>query len=251
MSRIAGVKQWNRLGRKVKAGEKGIMILASITLRKKTEGTREGDDPEPQLLETITLFKNVYVFDISHTIGEPVPSIIKATGDASTLYPALQEVVKKAGIAIETVERIPFSPGARGASLNGRILLRSDLGPAEALRCLIHEWVHERIHWEQQEETAKIQETEADATAYIVCKHFNINCDTSDYLLLHHSSPDVLLSRLETIRKAAHHIINAIETEATEKDKQSSTPPTNAILEAADSSSLTGEDEESSEAQPK
>jgi len=88
-----------------------------------------------------------------------------------------------------------------------------DLGPADALRTLVHECAHENLHWNQKDQDQIIEETEADAVAYIVCKHFGIQCDTADYLLLYHSTPEILLSRLETIRKTAHHIITSINAE--------------------------------------
>jgi len=101
-----------------------------------------------------------------------------------------------------------------------------DLGPADALRTLVHECAHENLHWNQKDQDQIIEETEADAVAYIVCKHFGIQCDTADYLLLYHSTPEILLSRLETIRKTAHQIITAIdaETPAEERNNQDELP---------------------------
>jgi len=85
------------------------MILAPIVIRRKTDVTKDPDDSGQQAPQTITLFKSVHVFDYSQTEGPPSPSIIKATGDATALYPALEEAVKRAGILIEVVESIPGS----------------------------------------------------------------------------------------------------------------------------------------------
>ena len=48
-SRLAGMRQWNKVGRRVRSGEKGIMILAPITVRKrKAEDSEEEDDKETE-----------------------------------------------------------------------------------------------------------------------------------------------------------------------------------------------------------
>jgi len=220
LSRIAGFKQWNRLGRRVRKGQKGIMILAPITLRKGPKDAEGSKEDEQRPLQIFTLFKPVYVFDETQTEGKPLPKIIQASGEATTLYPALREAIEKSGIQIEQVDIINNDPKIRGASCKGKILLRRDLEAADATRALIHEYAHEALHWASQPTGEIIEETEADATAYIVCKHFNIQTDTADYLLLRHSTPETLLQRLETIRKTAHHIITAIE-----KRKSQDIPP--------------------------
>lgn len=237
LTRMAGLRQWNRLGRRVRAGQKGIMILAPMTVRKGIEEASDPESTETPALQTATFFKPVYVFDVSQTEGKPLPSIINATGDANTLYPALKEAVQKAGIPVKRVSYIIMAPQAKGASCNGKILLRKDLSPADAFRALLHEYAHELLHWNTKSEDKTIEETEADATAYVVCKHFNIDCDTADYLLLQDSTPQTLLERLETIRKTAHHIITVIEAQ------RQRGPP--------DPSSSTGEDEASSEVRQK
>jgi hypothetical protein len=126
LTRIAGVKRWNKLGRFVKKGEKGIMILAPMTVKKraKEEDAETGEDEKPK---TITHFKPVYVFDVSQT-------------------PAMEQAVKTAGITLEYADHIPGYSGAHGISLAGRIILRNDLVPADAFRALAHEFAHELLH---------------------------------------------------------------------------------------------------------
>ncbi|MBX7257360.1 MAG: hypothetical protein K1Y02_13435, partial [Candidatus Hydrogenedentes bacterium] len=64
-----------------------------------------------------------------------------------------------------------------------------------------------------QKESKIVRETEADATAFVVCRHFGVHADTADYLLLYDATPEVLLARMETIRDTAAAIIAAIEQE--------------------------------------
>jgi hypothetical protein len=209
LTQIAGLRRWNELGRRVKKGEKGIAILAPITVIPRGE---EDDGMGTEIPEPVRWFKVVYVFDISQTEGDPVPDMIHATGDVSVLYPVLVKSVQDSGITLEFADEVPGSIGALGVSLDGRIVLRKDLAPADAFRVLVHEFAHERLHNGSEEKESKtIRETEADATAFIVCRHFGVACDSSDYLLLYDSTPKVLLDRLERVRATAGRIIDDLE----------------------------------------
>jgi antirestriction protein ArdC len=215
-TRVAGLRQWNKLGRHVRSGEKGIMILAPMTVNKRVKEKEAKAESEEDSAETekITLFKPVYVFDVSATEGDALPSLLHAEGDVTACRPALEKAIRDAGLALEYVDSIPGRPSAAGVSMHGRILVRSDLEPPEAFRTLIHEWLHEENHWDPEaraERNRTVEETEADAAAFVVCRHFGVRCDTADYLLLYDSEPRILLERLETIRRAAARIIEAIE----------------------------------------
>jgi len=209
LTQIAGLRRWNELGRRVKKGEKGIAILAPVTLASRIEIDEDGS--EIDISGPARWFKVVHVFDISQTEGDSVPDMVHATGDVSTLYPALAKLVQDSGITLEFAEEVPGSIGALGISLGGRIVLRKDLAPADAFRVLVHEYAHERLHKGSGEKESKtIRETEADASAFIVCRHFGIQCDSSDYLLLYDSTPKVLLDRLERVRGTAYGIIEGL-----------------------------------------
>lgn len=211
-TQVAGLKHWNRLGRHVRAGERGLMIFAPMRVRKRRPPGSVSKEDDEELVRT-TLFKVVYVFDVSQTDGEPLPELVQASGDPGPLYPALQSIVRRGGIVLDSVPCVLGYPGAEGASYGGRIVLRADLQPAEAFRTLVHEFAHEKLHWQGEKESKTIRETEADATAFVVCRHFGIRSDSADYLLLYDATPDVLLSRLEVVRDTAADIIANLETE--------------------------------------
>jgi antirestriction protein ArdC len=71
---VAGVRTWNSLGRFVRRGEKGILILAPMVGRKtKTqEETTVGKD-EKNMQTQLYGFRAVYVFDITQTEGKDLP----------------------------------------------------------------------------------------------------------------------------------------------------------------------------------
>jgi N-terminal domain of anti-restriction factor ArdC len=84
-SNVAGVLTWNSRGRFVRRGEKGILILAPMVGRKRqcTEETtgenREAEKPQAQLYG----FRAAYIFDISQTEGEELPTLTEVQGDVS------------------------------------------------------------------------------------------------------------------------------------------------------------------------
>lgn len=229
-TRVAGLRQWNKLGRHVRAGERGIMILAPMAVWKESDAAAEPASDEETIeserSETrakITIFKPVYVFDVSQTEGQELPTLLNSSGDAGVCLPGLQEAVREAGITLETKEYVPGCPSADGASYGGRIVVRRDLAPPESFRTLAHEFAHELLHWPKdgspKEPDKTIRETEADAAAFVVCRHFGIQCDSSDYLLLYDANPRLLLERLETIRQTAARIIDAIRAAGGQLDE--------------------------------
>jgi N-terminal domain of anti-restriction factor ArdC len=68
-TRVAGIRTWNSLGRFVKRGEKGILILAPMVGRKKptdeiateVESDNSADERKPE--QQLYGFRAVYVFD--------------------------------------------------------------------------------------------------------------------------------------------------------------------------------------------
>ena len=68
-TRVAGIRTWNSLGRFVKRGEKGILILAPMVGRKKptdaiaTEVESDNSADERKLQKQLYGFRAVYVFD--------------------------------------------------------------------------------------------------------------------------------------------------------------------------------------------
>jgi hypothetical protein len=60
---VAGIRTWNSLGRFVKRGEKGILILAPMVSknRNKNEDSEQADAKQPE--STLFGFRAVYVFD--------------------------------------------------------------------------------------------------------------------------------------------------------------------------------------------
>jgi hypothetical protein len=160
---------------------------------------------------SVTYFKVVYVFDLAQTQGKALPELKRTEGDAFMLLPLLERIVQADSIQLEYVEVIQSCPGALGVSFGGRVEILATLEEADRFRTLAHEYAHERLHQSYKHPDKRVRETEADATAYVVCQHFDIECNTSDYLLLYAANPELLYQRLETVRCMASMIINQLE----------------------------------------
>jgi antirestriction protein ArdC len=75
-TRVAGFRTWSKLGRFVRKGEKGIFVLAPL-MRRKNESS---EHLELKKLAIPAGFRPVYVFDISQTDGQELPSVCNVSG---------------------------------------------------------------------------------------------------------------------------------------------------------------------------
>src|SRR6202142_523551 len=209
---VAGFHAWHKLGRFVKKGEKGILILAPV-IRKKAENNGEG---EPDESSTAVGFRAAYVFDVSQTDGQPLPEIGSVNGDPSGYREALAKFVAEQGIALEYSQDI--AP-ARGTSAGGKITLLPGQSPAEEFATLSHEVAHEKMHRnERRSSTSKrSRETEAEAVAFVVCHGIGLATGSAsqDYIQLYEGDARLLTDSLAHIQSAANHILNAIGAEGT------------------------------------
>src|SRR5208283_2083062 len=90
---VAGFHTWHKLGRFVKKGEKGILILAPI-VRRKNESKEQNETDESS---TAVGFRAAYVFDVSQTDGQELPEIGSVIGDPSEYRERLGKFVAEQG----------------------------------------------------------------------------------------------------------------------------------------------------------
>ncbi len=213
---VAGFHTWHKLGRFVKKGEKGILILAPI-VRQKNESAEQDEIGE---LSTAVSFRAAYVFDISQTDGQELPSIGSVNGDPRDYRERVAKFVVEQGIALEYSGDI--AP-ARGTSAGGKITLLPGQSPAEEFATLAHELAHEMMHrTERRSSTSKrTRETEAEAVAFVVCSAIGLETGTAaqDYIGLYDGDAKLLSKSLEYVQRTASQILTAIGAE------EASAPP--------------------------
>ena len=206
-TRVAGLRAWNRLGRHVKQGEKGIRILAPIVWRKKRNEKSEGKDAGT---EELVRFRSICVFDVAQTDGEPLAEFAVARGEPGEYTGRLMEFAAGQGIKVEFSDALV---SAHGLSAGGMIVVRKGLSPAEEFSVLAHELAHELLHRDEDEPLSRtIRETEAEAVAFVVCQAIGLEAvnAAADYIQLYQGSKETLLESLQRIREAAVEIIGAI-----------------------------------------
>jgi antirestriction protein ArdC len=208
---VAGFHAWHKLGRFVKKGEKGVLILAPI-VRRKTESKEQNETDESS---TAVGFRAAYVFDISQTDGQELPTIGSVNGDPREYRERLAKFVAEQGIALEYSEDI--AP-ARGTSAGGKITLLPGQSPAEEFATLAHELAHEMMHRTERRSASKCtRETEAEAVAFVICHAIGLETGSAsqDYIQIYDGDAKLLTASLEHIQKVVNQILNAIGAEGT------------------------------------
>lgn len=223
-TKVAGFRAWQKLGRMVKKGEKGIAIFAPMPFKQKekNEGKRiRTDKNERKSDEEVTMmgFKVVHVFDISQTEGDPLPEPSKVTGEVGANLERIQRVVVDSGIELK-FEQLD---GAHGYSVGGKVVIDQSLSDAEKFQTIAHELAHERLHQGERKAVATktVKETEAEAVGFIVSQAFGLDSMThcADYIQLYDGNADTLRESLSHIQKTAQWIIESINAIATEQVK--------------------------------
>jgi antirestriction protein ArdC len=196
----------------VRAGQKGIRILAPIVgvCRKKDADAQK--DITKQNERILLGFRNAYVFDISQTDGVDLPEMREVSGDPGESIERLTAFLNDKGIAVSYNDNI--AP-ALGMSYGGRIVLLPGQSKAETFSTLVHEAGHELLHRsERRTATTKIvRETEAEAVAFVVGKAVGLvtGSASADYIQLYKGNASLLAESLEVVQQIAGVILAALE----------------------------------------
>jgi hypothetical protein len=211
-TRVAGFWTWKNLGRSVKAGQKGIRILAPIVGVRRKKDEEANKDITKQSERVLLGFRNAYVFDVSQTDGVELPSLHEVSGDPGENIDRLAAFVKSKGIQL--VYNPNIAP-ALGMSYGGRIAILPGQSKAETFSTLVHETAHELLHRSERRTatTKTVRETEAEAVAFVVGKAVGLVNDnaSASYIQLYHGNASLLAESLEVIQQTASIILAALE----------------------------------------
>lgn len=200
-TKVAGMGTWNKFGRRVKKGEKGIMIFAPLfTSKNKKNGEKgeseeiiehpavESSENEEKGATVLSGFRPVYVFDISQTYGKDLPSqeeserplFVPCEGaDIEMFY---EKVLAACPVPVRYRE-IEGSSRGYYDYVDDEITISTALTALERPKTLIHEIAH-KLAYETNEHTIAygdrpMAEVIAEGAAFVVCSHYGL--DTSSY----------------------------------------------------------------------
>jgi hypothetical protein len=239
-TKVAGFNSWkNKFGRFVNPGEKGIQILAPAPFKVIVD--REKRDPETGHLmrdangeimtekaeETIPYFKPVYVFDVEQTKGKPLPTLTTdIMGDVKD-YEKFSEALNSVSpyeIVFDKIKEDGLCDYG-----NKRITINEGMSQVQTVLAKIHEITHATLHNKDlnkddlnKPKDTQTKEVEAEAVAYVVCQHYNIETaeNSFGYIADWSSGKEMpeLKNSLDTIRGAAHELITKIDSQLFDMD---------------------------------
>lgn len=226
-TRVAGFHTWRSFGRTVKKGEKGILILAPMRIRKAGNTAKPQPDDDA---ETVLRFRAAYVFDLSQTEGDPLPEPARAGGDPGKHLDRLEAFVTARGIELTTAV---IEGGADGLSRGGSIVISEALSRPERFSVLVHELAHEMLHQAKQKPSKTVRELEAEAVAHAVSDAIGLDSvrASADYIRLYSGDKKLLAASLDRIQRTAAEIITGI-FDGAERDTNAVSPAVAASREA-------------------
>lgn len=217
---VKGYKAWNKLGRYVVKGGKGLKILApcyhKVEVFKEPENKAEYHqlEGEKEVKRVLSGFKITHVFDIADTAGsdEYLPVLVRGLSgngeDVKELYEKVLAVVSK-----EYPVQEVFKTASKGSyNLETKqICVRGDMEYLQRLKSLCHEYSH-AIHFllRPEDDLSRAgRELVAEASAFIVCNRLGL--DTSDYSISYlkswMSESGDLKKVMDDIQKVAYTIL--------------------------------------------
>jgi len=179
-SRVAGYRAWQKLGRNVRKGERGLQILAPV-IRKVTLDSGEEEE------KRVVGFRVVHVFDIAQTDGDPLPEVPIALvdGDLPSHWEQVCGLITKSGFDLEVadIDRLGEANGVTDWKQRD-VVVRASLPGAQRFKTAVHELAHIRLHepnTDGRPSCRGIIEVEAESVAYMVCAGLGI--DSGGYSL--------------------------------------------------------------------
>lgn len=201
-TKVAGISVWNKLNRRVKKGEHGLMIFAPSTKKFETD---EGEE-----ITKVTGFRTAYVFDYEQTEGEPLELAVKLQKSVDNYADLKNAILDIAEIPVTFTE---LSDGANGRYIRGeeKIEIQQGMSEAQTIKTMLHEVAHSILH-KETDKNRETKECEAESVAFIVSDYLGI--DTSEYsfgYIAGWSDMDTFKKSLADIQKCADRIISGID----------------------------------------
>ena len=213
---VAGYHAWQKLGRQVQKGERGISILAPVTYRVPAEEASPSD--ATAAVRQVVAFKAVTVFALEQTQGAPLqlPRATPLQGD--TMGQLLSHLMGVPGVPVRFGDTGPaygvWNPATQ------EITLRQDAAADQHLKTLLHEWSHSlgMATLEQaRHRHVGLEEVTAETTAYVMAQAMGLNTHgySQGYVAgWADGDPKKVAGVVQEVGRRVHHMVTQIEQAA-------------------------------------
>lgn len=198
LKKVAGSTKWNGMGRSVKKDQwdRRLWILAPNFRDVKDERGNIVYDENGKKKQVMVGFRSTYVFDISQTEGEDLPTLeYRHSGDDNGLVETLEDQYALRGISLnyvspEKMRELGYGE-AKGLCTDGgrEIIVRNDIHGVTRASTLIHELAHSILHFKEDNgallfnHSISIAEVEAEAITSVVLGVCGFEWEKSAYYI--------------------------------------------------------------------
>lgn len=218
-TQVAGFKTWQSMGRKLKYGSKGIKIIYPIKQKYEKNITIEGqnsllnsDEKEKkQTIEYLT-YRATYVYDISQTIGAPLP-MENNTLNTNNKIELFNYLKAFSPFPIKEIEMFGSRQGYWSIK-EKYIALKKDLSIDAKVATLLHELTHALYDDFDYKTDRNLSEIFVESVAYIVADYFNLDTSMCSFnYITSYANGDIktLMELGDKIQKTANRFIKKLE----------------------------------------
>ena len=221
-TRVAGKAKWKELGRELIKDAKRIQITAGMPAQGKTTVKKivDGKEIEEEQTYNYIAYKQVYVYDISQTIGEPIPLQVKMLDS---------ENMDSFFCKLKQFSKFPIYEENLHGGLKGfyspkeqTITLDKSLSIDAKVAVLLHELTHGLYDDFNYKTDKNLSETFVESVAYIVADYFGLDnsmCSFNYITKYAKGEPNILIDLGTKIKKCASEFIKDIEEFEVQEEK--------------------------------
>ena len=170
----------------VAKGEKGLTILAPMTVTSRDVDEATGDEV---VARGIRGFKAVKVFHQGQLVSPPLlapavlPELLTGENRWQHVWAAVQGQLEDLGYSVDVVTRSPIDTwNGRTDFTHSSVVVSDHLEPPQRLKTLLHEWAHVALqHDVVIGLSAEVREVEAESVAYLIAG--TVGLDSAAYTL--------------------------------------------------------------------
>jgi len=243
---VAGYQAWTKkFNRQVRRGEKSIKILApaTFTIKQETEVIDpvtkkpiigENGAPLHEVIEIKTArFKVANVFDVSQTVGEPLPTLAETLIGDVERYDLFLDTLKAVSPYPIEFATMPDDTDGLCNFTDKKISIREGMSQIQTVSAIIHEIAHAKLHdietlrladADVKPKDRRTEEVEAESVAYSILQYHGVETGANSFGYLATWSKDrdlkELTASLEIIRITTAELIDSIDEKYKELAKE-------------------------------